>query len=169
MPTGNTWNTAAINGLLLSLITIVASLLQYLFKIEGMASIILWAAKLGGCIYLLHYFMKQHSMQYQFLSYGESFRYGFIVCAFSSIICAAFLFISLTVLFPGQLDAAVEQMYTIAASANYSDEEIKAIESLSGKLPQITLFTAFIYYTILGAVFSSIIAAFTKKDDSSAE
>ena len=87
MATSNKWNTAATNGLLLSLITIIASLLQSVFKIEGLFSMVLWAAKFGGCIYLLHYFMKQHSLQEQNVSYGESFKYGFLICCFSSIVC----------------------------------------------------------------------------------
>lgn len=169
MATSNKWNTAATNGLLLSLITIIASLLQSVFKIEGLFSMVLWAAKFGGCIYLLHYFMKQHSLQEQNVSYVESFKYGFLICCFSSIVCAAYLYISMTLLFPEQIDAAIEQVNTLLASGSYSSEEESAVMSMMGKLPQITLFSAFFYYVLIGAVMSSIIANFTKKDDPFAE
>ncbi len=165
MTTTYKWNTAAINGLLLSLITIISSLLQSAFKFEGLLSIILWMAKFGGCIYLLHYFMKQFSNNFERVSYGESFRYGFLICCFSSIVCACYLFLSLTVLFPETLDVAIEQAQTIIASGNYTGEEEQAILATMERLPQATIISSLIYYTLIGAVMTSVIANFTKKED----
>ena len=90
------WNSAAINGLIFSLITIIASLLQSALKIEGIAAILLWCVKFGGCVYLLYYYMKQYSNTAEVVSYGEAFKYGFALCVFSSIACTCYMFISIT-------------------------------------------------------------------------
>lgn len=165
MATGNNWNTAAINGLILSSVTIISSLLQSAFKFEGLLSIVLWMAKFGGCIYLLHYFMKQYSNTLGQVSYKESFKYGFLICCFSSIVCACYLFLSLTVLFPESLDAALEQVQAVLATGSYSSQEEEAVMAMMDRLPQITIVSSLIYYIIIGAVMTSIIANFTKKED----
>lgn len=163
------WNSAAINGLLLSLVTIVYSLIQSVFGLSGFSSIILWMVKFAGCIYLLYYFMKQYSGNFEQISYGSSFQYGFILCSLSSIVCACFSFISMTLLFPETTELAIEQMQTVMASGNYSSEEENIINSMADNLPQITLFAGLFYYIVIGAVMSSIIANFTKKTDPFAE
>lgn len=169
METSAKWNSAAINGLLLSLVTIVYSLIQSVFGLSGFASIMLWIIKFTGCIYLLYYFMKQYSDNFEQISYGNSFQYGFILCCLSSIVCACFSFISMTLLFPETTEQAIEQMQTVMASSNYSSEEENMINAIAGNLPQITLFAGLFYYIVIGAVMSSIIANFTKKTDPFAE
>ena len=161
----NRLNSAATDGLLLSTITIAASLIQSLSNGTGMMlSTLLWMAKFGGCIYLLTHIMRQYSQQYDTVSYLESFKYGFLVCIFSSIVCAGYMLLSLTYLFPEQIDIAIEQINTVMQSGAYSSDDLKIADSMIDKLPKLTFITSFIYYTVIGAVMSSIIANFTKKD-----
>ena len=70
---------------------------------------------------------------------------------------------SLTLLFPDQLDQSLAAMQSIIESGSYNDEQIDAINEVSGKLPQITLFWSLFYYSVFGAIVSAIIANFTKK------
>ena len=163
------WNSAAINGLLFSLITIITSLLQSAFNIQGILAILLWCVKFGGCVYLLYYYMKQYSNNAEYVTYGESFKYGFALCVFSSIVCACYIFISMTWLFPETVDIAMEQIQTAIATGAYTSEQEDAIFNVADKLPQLTLITCLIYYILIGAVMSSIIANFTKKTDPFAE
>ncbi len=168
MTTMNKMNSAAMHGLLLSLITIIASLLQTTFEIKSMlVSTLLWAVKFGGCIFTLHYFMKQYSLQSEkdHVSYGESFRYGLLVCLFSSVVCAGYMLLSLTILFPEQVDVATEQINTVLASGSYNSDQEKAVNSILDRLPQLTFIYSLIYYIIIGAVMSSIIANYTKKEN----
>lgn len=159
------WNSAAINGLIFSLITIIASLLQSALKIEGIAAILLWCVKFGGCVYLLYYYMKQYSNTAEVVSYGEAFKYGFALCVFSSIVCTCYMFISITWIFPETIDIAMEQIQTVIATGQYSSEQEEAIFNVADRLPQLTLISSLIYYILIGAVMSSIIANFTKKTD----
>ncbi len=165
MESNNKWNQAAINGLSLSLVTIIYSLINSVFTPNAFIAMLLWAIKFGGCIYLLHLFMKQYSAKFEQISYSDSFKYGFIICCFSSVVCAAYSFLSLTLIFPDSVDMVIEQTQTILAQGNYSSEEESAVESVLNRLPQITLFTSLVYYIIIGAITSAIIANYTKKTD----
>ncbi len=165
MESNNKWQLAAMNGLLLSLVTIIYSLIQSVFTPNGIISMALWAIKFAGCIYLLYYFMKQYSAKSEQISYGESFRFGFITCTFSAIVCSCFSFISLTLLFPDSVELALEQMQSVMATQSYSSEQESMMEGMMNKLPQLTLFSSLIYYIIFGAIASSIIANYTKKTD----
>jgi hypothetical protein len=127
-------------------------------------STVLWTVKFGGCIYLLNHFMRQYSLRQDKVSYLESFKYGFLVCLFSSIVCAGYMLLNLTYLFPEQIDIAVEQINTIMESGTYSAQDMEITGSMIDNLPKITFITSFIYYTVIGAVMSSVIANFTKKD-----
>jgi hypothetical protein len=165
MSNENRLNSAATDGLLLSTITIVASLIQSTFKIDSMIiASLLWLMKFGGCIYLLHWCMNRQSLSSGGSSYMDSFKYGFLVCAFSSIVCAGYMLLSLTLLFPEQTNMIIEQATKIMEQGNYSSEEKAAFDSLSVRLPQLTSMTSFVYYVIIGAVMSSVIANFTKKE-----
>ena len=160
----NRLNSAAMDGLLLSTITITASLINSLVEITGMLpATLLWMAKFGGCIYMLTYIMKQYTNRYPNLSYRGIFKYGLIVCFFSSIVCSGFMLLSLTILFPEQLQVAIEQIHTMIANGTFSAPDEKVLELMIDKLPKITFITSFIYYIIIGAVMSSVIANFTKK------
>lgn len=162
MEQNNKWSLAALNGLLLSLITIISSLISTVLEPKGVVAILLWIVKFGGSIYLLYYFMKQYSGQFETISYGESFNYGFLLCTFSSIICACFTFVSMTYLFPGQVEKAVE---AVQQSMSFNSDQEAALEKWMDRLPQLMLFSTLIYYIVFGAVASSIIANFTKKTD----
>ncbi|MBR5857225.1 MAG: DUF4199 domain-containing protein [Bacteroidales bacterium] len=159
----NKWQSAALAGLILSSVTIIYSLISFIFSPGGFVSTILWAVKFGACIYLLYYLMKQYSSQFDTITYGESFRYGSLVSVFSAIICSCFAFLSITLLFPDQLDKSLEAMQSIIDSGNYNDEQLEAFDTVAGKLPQILLFWSLFYYSIFGVLVSLIIATYTKK------
>ncbi len=163
METVNKWQSAALNGLLLSVVTIVYSLISTIFHPGTFVSVILWTIKFGACIYLLYYFMKQYSGMFETISYGESFRYGAILSVFSSIVCSCFAFLSITLLFPEQLDQSLAAIQSVIETGNYNDEQIDAINQVSGKLPQIMLFWSLFYYSVFGVIVSAIIANYTKK------
>ena len=161
----NRLNSAAIDGLLLSAITIVASLVNSLADIkEIIPATLLWMVKFGGCIYMLTHIMRRYSSRYTGMSYRGIFKYGAVVCFFSSLVCSGYMLLSLTILFPEQLNAAIEQINTMIESGALANADQKAVELMIAKLPKITFVTSFIYYNIIGAVMCSVIANFTKKD-----
>lgn len=165
METNYKWNAAARDGLLLSLVTIIFSLVSSVFTPRGILAVGLWAVKFGGCLYLLHHFMKKYAEPFDRLDYRQSFSFGTLVCLFSSIICACFAFASLVWLFPDTADQVAAQIEQTMAARHYTPEQENAVTSMMNRLPQIMFFGTFVYYFIFGVAASAVTANFTKKDN----
>ena len=87
MENSNKWSAAAYNGLLLSLVTVIITVLSSAFPNQHNAfvSIILWIVRITASLYILYYFMRSYSNGKEEVSYKESFSYGTIICLFSSL------------------------------------------------------------------------------------
>ena len=162
------WSSAAKNGLILASITIGVSLISSLLHSSSfIVGALLWIVKTGGSIWLLHRIMKEYSALKESITYGESFKYGFAVTLFSSLVISAYLFLSLTVIFPSEMEKVTEAMQMVMANGNYTAEEESAMESAMerhmGILPQYYVIVTFIKLSILGAIASAVIASFTKR------
>ena len=162
------WSSAAKNGLILASITIGVSLISSLLHSSSfIVGALLWIVKTAGSIWLLHRIMKEYSALKESISYGESFKYGFAVTLFSSLVISAYLFLSLTVIFPSEMEKMTEVMQMVMqmvmANGNYTTEEESAMERLMGRLPQYSVIVNIIYLSILGAIASAVIASFTKR------
>ncbi|HCT94131.1 MAG TPA: hypothetical protein DF637_07550 [Rikenellaceae bacterium] len=159
----NKWSTAAMYGLLLALITVLHSLITSVFEPPLVINIILWAAKFAGSLWVLYYFMKEYSKPFEVFTYKDGFRFGFMICLFSSVICASFTFLQITLIFP---DLMANQMETVMnAMQSSNSDSMEAFEKIQGILPQLILVFSLVYYIIFGAIASSIIANYTKKGD----
>lgn len=162
------WSSAAKNGLILASITIGVSLISSLLHSSSFIVVaLLWIVKTSGSIWLLHRIMKEYSALKESITYGESFKYGFAVTLFSSLVISAYLFLSLTVIFPSEMEKLTEVMQMVMqmvmANGNYTAEEESAMERLMGILPQYSVIVNIIYLSILGAIASAVIASFTKR------
>ncbi len=163
----NKWSSAAMDGLYLSLITIIYSLVATVFQPEGfIIKSLLWIAKFGGCIYLLWFFMKRWSQKFETIQYGQSFNYGFTVCLFSSILCACFGYAQVEWIFPEQMNEAfVLAQQTMAEQGTLDSNTEKTMEMVMGNMGRIVLFFNLFYYIAFGALAASITANFTKKEN----
>lgn len=159
----NEWSIAALNALLLSIITIVVSLIQVVFEPGTIISILLWLVKFVGCLGLLYYFVKEYSKQRESFTYKEGFSYGFKICLLSSVVLAAFNFLQYAVLFPESMQTAMEQVIMAMQSSN--PDAADAMERYQSKLPQLVSVVTLFYYTVFGLITSAIIANYTKKGD----
>lgn len=162
------WSSAAKNGLILASITIGVSLISSLLHSSSfIVDALLWIVKTAGSIWMLHRIMKEYSALKESISYGESFKYGFAVTLFSSLVISAYLFLSLTVIFPSEMEKMTEVMQMVMqmvmANGNYTAEEESAMERLMGRFPQYYVIVNIIYLSILGAIASAVIASFTKR------
>ena len=158
------WSSAAKNGLILASITIGVFLISSLLHSSSfIVDALLWIVKTAGSIWMLHRIMKEYSALKESISYGESFKYGFAVTLFSSLVISAYLFLSLTVIFPSEMEKVTEAMQMVMANGNYTTEEESAMERLMGRLPQYSVIVNIIYLSILGAIASAVIASFTKR------
>lgn len=171
MESQNKWQLAAIDGLILSSVTIIATLISGILTDAktGMSTnfilgIVIWLAKFGGSIYLLYWLMKKYSSYYDTISYGKSFVYGFIVCMFSSIVCACFAYVSLEFIFTEQTRIGIEQTRQMMESSPAYTEQTKAmVMKIFNNYSTYVMFGQLIYLTIFGAIVSSIVSNYTKK------
>lgn len=157
----NRWSAAATSGILLALITIISVLIQTVLEPGKAINFIIWVLKSGGSIWLLLYFIKEYAKPFNLFTYKDGFRYGLLVAFFSSVICASYSFLHYAVLFPDSIAAQIDQAMEMLASSN--PDAVDAFEKISPMLPQIIFIFTLIYYTIIGAVASAIIANYTKK------
>ncbi|MCI1780072.1 MAG: DUF4199 domain-containing protein [Bacteroidales bacterium] len=166
MNSSGKWSSAAVDGLLLSLVTIIYILIGSLFpKMPGVLRFLVWAIKFTAVIYILRYFMKEYFKHSDTVSYGQSFNYGFIICIFSSIVCAAFAFANSMWLFADQTTAGITAIQQAFSGGNYTEEQEDAISNVLKHMPQYLLFGSFLYYLLIGTIITSIMANYTKKDN----
>ncbi|MFA6334547.1 MAG: DUF4199 domain-containing protein [Bacteroidales bacterium] len=159
----NKWSIAALDGLLLALITITATLIQTVFEPGTAVNWLLWLVKFVSSIGLLYYFIKDYSKSQELFTYKDGFHFGFMICLLSSLICACYLFLHYAIIFPDSIATAIEQAASILESSN--PEGMDMLSRIGGKFPQILSVTSFVYYTLFGALASAIIANYTKKGD----
>lgn len=157
----NRIRTAATSGLLLALVTIISVLVQFALEPGKTINLIIWTIKSVGSIWLLYYFIKEYAKPSNLFTYKDGFRYGFLIALFSSIVCAAYMFFHYAILFPDSTAAQIDLISEMMASSN--PEAVETFERISPLLPQIIFITILIYYTIIGAIASAIIANYTKK------
>ena len=158
----NKWSAAATSGLLLALVTIVYTLIQTVFELPTAVTLILWAGKLFVTLWLLLSFIKDYSQQFDFFTYKNGLYFGFLTSFLSSVICAGYMFLHYSVLFP---DSIAEQMEAAMIMLSSDPEAVENLLMLEAKLPQIMFAASIVYYSLFGFIASLIIANYTKKGD----
>ena len=153
------WNSAAINGLLLALVSIIVMLLQTVLPGYGW---VLTLLKLAATIGALLYFMKQYSREQEYFTYGNGFSYGFATSFCSAIAMAVYVFVHHTYLFPETMQLQTEAAMQIAQ--NYGNTGGVDLEKFVGKTPVYMPFYSLFYALIWGLIIPSILANFTKKE-----
>ena len=165
MEQSNKWSCAAMDGLYLSLVTIIYSLVVTVLVPESfIIKTLLWMIKFGGCLYLLWLFMKKWSSQFDTITYSQSYNYGFIVCLLSSVMCACYSYIQVEWLFPEQTEQAITlAKETMAQQGTLDSTTENIMDQFFGNFGRISMFVSLFYYIIFGSIASAITANFTKK------
>lgn len=136
-------------------------------------SIILWAGKLCGCIYLMRYFMLKLSSAYAGVGRRELVRFGTLVALFSAIITAVCCYVSVEYLFPERYTAAFDALGQQMGSSLDSNTRA-SLQQMESNLPGISTMSNFIWCFAYGWVLSVILAGnvssrgdvfFSDKDD----
>lgn len=163
--TGNSkWSLAAKDGLILAAVTVVISTLTFLTK-NTILSSLLWLIKLGGSIWLLSVIMKRYGKAHPEES---TFSYGLIVCVLSALVCAVWAFVEYQFLFPNAVAEAFEQMYTQfeQMGSMFPDEFTDVLLKMEDNYAQINCISTFVWCTLLGLLFSAILAHTTSGNHS---
>ena len=156
------WNTAATAGLVLGAVSAA-----YMFVTQLMAGtsgfmmtilgFLLWAAKFGGCIWLMSFFMKKHAAAHPEVDNKETFRLGMITALLSALVYSAAAFANIAFI---SGDVIAEQVnLTMQQMGSMMDSNSMALmETYMEKLPQITFFSNLLYCFVFGTVLSYILS-----------
>ena len=156
---GSKWSLAAKDGLILAAVTVAISTLTFLTK-NGFLNGLLWLVKLVGSIWLLYVIMQRYGKTHPDES---TFGYGAIVCILSAVVCAVWSFVEYQFLFPDAVAEAFEQLYTQLGQMgsmmpeNFTDVLLKMEDNYA----QINCISTFVWCTLLGLLFSAILARTT--------
>ena len=153
------WNSIAINGLLLALVSIIVTLAQTLIPAY---SILFSIFKLIATVGVLFYFIKQYGMEQDSFTYGNGFKYGFMVSLCSAIVLTFYMFVHHTYIFPDLFETQIDAAMQIAERFNSAGSI--DIERLMANLPLYMIFGVFLNAIIYGLIFPAILANFTKKE-----
>jgi hypothetical protein len=153
------WNSIAVNGLLLALVSIIFMLLQTILPSWHW---VFTLAKIVTTISVLYFFIKQYSKEHEYFSYGDGFRYGFGVSFCSAIVFAVYVYVHYTYIFPESAETFKEAM--MQAMQRFNNAEGLDLDVLINNLPVIMCFSMFFYAVIWGLIIPAILAGFTKKE-----
>ena len=157
----NFWSSAAVNGFLLALITVVYTLFLSAFPLEGkLAAFALGLVKLIATVGVLYYFMKEFGKEHETYSFGDAFSYGLVVSICSNILIACYLVAQYTFIFPDSVDKITESMQKAYKQFNVDQS---SVDMILKNLRLVLSLGPLVMYTFLGAIFSAIIASFVKK------
>lgn len=160
----NMWNSAAKAAIFFGLIsTAYLFITQFLGQLQipaflnALLGFILWAAKFGGCVWLMMFFMKKFAEENKQADNSHVFSFGMIISFLSAIIFAAASFADSAFI---SADMYAEQIDTAMQSyAKFMDSNsMNAIEKMMDILPQLTFFSNLIYCFLYGTVLSAILS-----------
>ncbi len=160
------WNEAGKVGIILGAICIGASLLtlasgflgggtmvKFLVSVLGF---IIWAAKFGGCIYVMLNAMRKLVANYPEAGNRDTYILGTESAFLSALIVAAFS-MATVMLSPDSTKAAFDTVLSQYSSVMDSNS-MEAMDSILDNLPVISFFSNLIYCFVYGWILSAILS-----------
>lgn len=132
--------------------------------LANIVSIVLWAAKFVGCIYLMKACMVRLSGKYEGVGSSELLRFGTLIALFSAIITAACSYVSLQYVYPNMLNDTL-MAYQSQMGGMLDSNTRSALEQAGGQLPLISLFSNLIWCFVYGWILSRILSRNLGKED----
>ena len=157
------WNKAGVSGAALGLMSTA-----FMFITQGMGSSVtgfwalalssvLWAAKFGGGIWLMMFFMKRLCKEYDNVTGAETFKFGMATALLSALIYSAAYLANVTFTFPDIIDETFNAV--LQSSAGMLDSNSTAMmEKMRDNFPQTAFFSNLIYCFLYGTLLSSILS-----------
>lgn len=158
------WNSAASAGMVLGGVCVVYLILNWLLSLVAdksaatgiiamLANIILWAAKFGGCIWLMKFFLLRFSEAFPEADNGDVFKYGMLVALFSALIYSAAYLAYMLFLAPDQIQEVFD---SLADNPMMNSNSLEMLEEMMPKMPTISFFMNLVYCWLFGTVLSAI-------------
>ena len=118
---------------------------------------VLWAAKFGGCIWLMMFFMKKFCKQHPSVGNSTTYRLGLAISVLSALVYAAASFANTAFISADMINEnmnlVMEQMAPMMDS-----NSMNQMDEIMSKLPQITFFSNLFYCIIYGSILSFILS-----------
>ena len=118
---------------------------------------VLWAAKFGGCIWLMMYFMKKFCKQHPSVGNITTYNLGLAISVLSALVYAAASFANTAFISADMINEnmnlVMEQMAPMMDS-----NSMNQMDEIISKLPQITFFSNLFYCIIYGSILSFILS-----------
>jgi len=144
-----------------SIIPIIFDVLKHFTQDSPVLAVIASILKLIIVVTVLNLMMKKFTRKENgYVSYGRAFKYGFMLCLFSSIICTLWTALSYYVIFPDTIDTVMEASAQMYEKMGMPFDYDKIYQYLS----PILICSSFIYYIFWGLVLPSILANYTKHE-----
>ena len=161
------WTSAAKDAVFLSLCTIVPQFISTLITgggtrtgfIYSLLGFLLWAVKFGGSLWFLYRCMKLWAAGND----GPAFGQGMKICLLSSIICAAFAYLTYSVIFPDMVETVFAQVSEQLSSYPMPSEAEDMILRMEDNFAMISFVSTLIWCIICGWLFSGIISGSLKR------
>ncbi len=156
------WNKAAVYGIVLALVSVFFMVTQTVLEPARWLNIVLWMAKLAGTLGLLFYFMKDYGAGKESYTYSDAFKFGMAVSFCSSIIAAGYYYLHIMFIFPDSTAQISNAMMMGFEQAGINSDDFN-MDKFIARLPVIMMVSQFIYFNILGLIWSSILAGGAKQ------
>lgn len=167
------WDEAGKAGFVLGIISCAYMFLSQLLTKEGtdstmvallisLANILLWAAKFGGCIYLMKVFMMRYAAGRSEVTHSDTFRFGMAVALLSALIYAAFYYAYITFIAPDAIEQAMA-MVKESYSSMMTAEAMDAMDQIN--FGTLSFFSNLVYCFLFGTVVSAIFSRSIPSDN----
>lgn len=160
------WSAASTAGLFIGGVAVLYSLITSfigahssesvaLNVITAIIQVILWAAKLFGCIFLTGYFIRKFVSAHEGVTRSGAFRFGLATAILAALLYSAYFLVSALYIQPEAMEAAFNTILSSGVSSLDSNT-LDAIEKIKDNFPLIGFFSNLIYCFLWGLVLSSI-------------
>lgn len=158
----NIWEQAGKAGLVLGGISIAYMLLTMLTGkvaengptvLMGLVNFLLWAAKLGACIYLMRFFILRFAMRDPSVDSSRAFRFGTLTALLSALLYSAFYLAYVSFIAPDTFEQALS---IFEDNPMMDSNSMAAIEEMIPRMPTISFFVNLVWCWLFGTVLSAI-------------
>lgn len=157
---------ALISGVYLGVVLIIFSLVMYLLdiprdnKIQWLSYVIMFAMTF---VFIKQYRDKQLE---GFITYGQSFKYGFLIILVGSILSAIYVYFFFSMIAPGEIAVIIEEAEQGMYDQGRSDQEIEIAMNWVRMMttPLMISVWVIIFGAIAGLIISAFLGIFVKKE-----
>ncbi|MEZ4997945.1 MAG: DUF4199 domain-containing protein [Bacteroidales bacterium] len=159
------WKETLNYGIILGLITVVFSVLTYMFDLT-FKTWLMWPSMLLSLV-VLFFLLRSYRDHYNngYISYGKALGAGVVINIYAAIIAAIYIYVLYTFIDPGLIDKSMAVAEAKMAERGLPDAAVEQALEMQAKFlkPWITTLTATIMSIFYGFILSLIVSLFIMK------